>query len=382
MKSAESFSKNWFRSFSEWGSGPIDRTLTTAIFVLAAAGMVMVYSASYIYAQERFHDGLFFIKRHGMHLVLGSLAFTLGYLVSLKRLEKSAYAILLTCTGLLVLTMLTSFAQKAGGASRWISILGLKFQPAELAKAGVVIFVAAQLSRKQGEPQNWRTGFLAYFVPAAPIYGLLLMQPDFGTTVLLLLTTALVLLATGIRIHYILTTMAVLVPAGAGLILSSSYRLARVQAFLDPWKDASGKGFQVIQSLVAVYSGRWFGVGLGNSKEKLFYLPEAHNDFIFAVAAEELGVFGIVFFVSLFFIIVTRGLRAAAAAHNLFNRGLALGIVVMIGLQAFFNMGVVMGLLPTKGLPLPLVSYGGTSLVINLFLFGILTKLSSASQES
>lgn len=380
MKSAGITTKNWFRSFktarpNTGNPGDLDRTLWIAIFVLLAAGVIMVYSASYIYAQDRFKDGLYFFKRHLVHVGIGILVFFIGLKTPLRKLEKWAYVILGFTTVLLLLTLIPAFAHKAGGAARWLSFGPFSMQPSELAKAAMLVFIAAQLSRKQGEPQNWRTGFLAYFVPATPIYLLLLMQPDFGSTALLLLTTTLVLMATGIRIQYILATLAVLIPTGAMLILSSPYRLARVQAYLDPWKDAAGKGFQVIQSLVAVYSGQWFGVGLGNSKEKLFYLPEAHNDFIFAVAAEELGVFGIVFFTALFLMVVSRGLRAAAAADTLFEQGLSLGIATMIGLQAFFNMGVVLGLLPTKGLPLPLVSYGGTSLVVTMLLFGWLAQL-------
>jgi cell division protein FtsW len=335
----------------------------------------MVYSASYIYAEERFHDGLYFFKRHMVFSLLGVGAFLAGSRVPMAWLKRMAFPFLGLCTVLVLATLIPGLGRRAGGAARWLVLGPLGLQPAELLKAAVLLFVAAQLERKEGERQNWRTGFLAYFAAALPAYVLLLLQPDFGSTILLLATTTLVLLATGIRVQYIATMLAGTATAGALLILTSPYRRARVEAFLDPWKDAAGKGFQVIQSLVAVYSGSWLGVGLGNSKEKLFYLPEAHNDFIFAVVAEELGVFGILFFTGIFLTIVLRGLKAAAASRTTFERGLALGISVMIGLQAFFNIGVVLGLLPTKGLPLPLVSYGGTSLIVTMLQLGVLTQL-------
>ena len=362
-----------------------DRTLLIAVFALLAAGLVMVYSASFIYAQERFGDGLHFFRRHLIFAAVGAGAFILGLKLSTEKLREHSFHILGAATALLLLPLIPGIAHRAGGASRWIAIGIFTLQPAKIAKVAVLIYVAAQLHRKEGMPQNWRSGFLTYFIAALPAYFLLLMQPDFGTTVLLLATTTLVLLATGIRIQYIAATLGALIPAGALLILSSPYRRARVEAFLDPWKDAAGKGFQVIQSLVAVYSGKWLGVGLGNSKEKLFYLPEAHNDFIFAVAAEELGVFGIMFFTALFLVIVLRGLKAAARVDTTFERGLHLAsrqspFAIMLGLQAFFNMGVVLGLLPTKGLPLPLVSYGGTSLICSMFLFGLLAQLSGRGE--
>ena len=208
---------------------------------------------------------------------------------------------------------------------------------------------------------------------------LLLCQPDFGTVALLLCSTFCMLLAAGVRTRYLVTTLAAVLPTGAALILISPYRRARVLGFLDPWSDPAHKGFQVIQSFIAFFSGKWFGVGLGNSREKLFYLPEAHNDFIFAVVGEELGLMGVAFFVALFLVVVWRGLNAAQRLEGPFERALAAGIACCIGLQAFFNMGVVLGLLPTKGLPLPLISYGGTSLIVTLFMLGIVAQLSEKS---
>ncbi len=353
-----------------------DRTLWLAIFALLAAGLVMVYSSSFIFAQERFKDGLYFFKRHLIFMGAGLGTFVLGWRLPIDRLRQYTFLLMLAALLILVGALVPGLAHRSGGASRWITIFGLTFQPSELAKLAVLIFVATQISRKIDYQENFRTGFLTYFIPVIPVYVLLLCQPDFGTVALLLCTTFCMLLACGVRIKYLVTTMAVLVPTATSLILTSSYRRARLMSFLDPWSDPAHKGFQVIQSFIAFFSGKWFGVGLGNSREKLFYLPEAHNDFIFSVVGEELGLFGVLFFVGLFLVIVLRGLTAAQKIERPFERALTVGISVCIGLQAFFNMGVVLGLLPTKGLPLPLISYGGTSLVITLFMLGLLAQLS------
>lgn len=373
MKNAGTTSRN--------SSPSSDGTLWLAIFALLAAGFVMVYSSSFIFAQERFKDGLYFFKRHLMFSVVGMATFVAGWRLPLEKLRPNTKRIYLLALVALVCVLIPGIGHKVGGARRWISIFGFTFQPAEFAKLAVMLFVATQLSRKLGQQDNFRTGFLTYFIGAVPLYFLLLMQPDFGTVALLLCTTFCMLLASGVRVKYLVTSVALLVPTASILIFTSPYRKARVLGFLDPWSDPAHKGFQIIQSFIAFYSGKFFGVGLGNSREKLFYLPEAHNDFIFAVVGEELGLLGVLFFVALFLTIVMRGLKAVERLEQPFERGLAAGITACIGLQAFFNMGVVLGLLPTKGLPLPLISYGGTSLIVTLFMLGLLAQLAEKSDS-
>lgn len=368
MKNAGTISKS--------SSANSDRTLWLATFALLAAGLVMVYSSSFIFAQERYKDGLYFFKRHILFLVVGVAMFVAGWRVQVDLLRKHSAKLLLVALIGLACALIPGIAHRAGGASRWIQLAGFTIQPAEFAKLAVLVFVAAQLSRKLDHQDNFRSGFLAYFIGAIPAYVLLLLQPDFGTVALLLATTFCMLLVCGVRARYLATTLLAIIPTAVGLVMTSPYRRARVLGFLDPWSDPAHKGFQIIQSLIAFVAGKWFGVGLGNSREKLFYLPEAHNDFIFAVVGEELGMFGVVFFVSLFLIIIWRGLNASQRLEAPFERGLAAGIATCIGLQAFFNMGVVLGLLPTKGLPLPLISYGGTSLIVTLFMLGLLAQLS------
>lgn len=359
--------------------GNADKALWLAIFALLAAGLVMVYSSSFIFAQERYKDGLYFFKRHLIFGVAGVALFLAGWRLPVEQLQKHSSKIMGAAMLGLIGALMPGMAHRAGGASRWISLAGFTFQPSEFAKLAVLVFVANQLSKKLSLQSNFRSGFLTYFIGALPIYGLLLCQPDFGTVALLLCTTFCMLLVVGVRLRYLITTIAAIIPTALTLILTSSYRKARLMSFLDPWSDPAHKGFQVIQSFIAFYSGKIFGVGLGNSREKLFYLPEAHNDFIFSVVGEELGLVGVIFFVGLFLIVVMRGLNAANRLEKPFERGLAAGITACIGLQAFFNMGVVLGILPTKGLPLPLISYGGTSLVITLFMLGVLSQLSEKS---
>ncbi|MBI2605111.1 MAG: putative lipid II flippase FtsW [Deltaproteobacteria bacterium] len=352
-----------------------DRTLWLAVFALLAAGLVMVYSSSFIFAKDRYRDGLFFFKRHLVFSAVGIGAFLFAWRLPVEKLRAAAVPMLLAVTAALGATLIPGLSRHAGGAARWLNVAGFTFQPSELAKFAVILYVATQLSRKLDRQDNWRSGFLTYFIGTLPIYVLLLNQPDFGTAAVCAAVTFLMLLSCGVRMRYLLTSIGLMIPAAAILILTQPYRVKRVLGFLDPWSDPAHKGFQVIQSFLAFFSGKWFGVGLGNSHAKLLYLPEAHNDFIFAIVGEELGLFGVVFFVGLFAVLVSRGLKTVERLGDPFERGLAAGITSLVGIQAFFNMAVVLGLLPTKGLPLPLISYGGTALITMLFLLGILARL-------
>ncbi len=346
-----------------------------------SAGLVMVYSSSFIYALDKYKDGMHFFKKHLLYMGFGLIAFLVGWKFPLHKLKEKAHWIFFGVLGLLLLTLVPGFSQKAGGASRWLNLFGFVFQPSELVKVAVIVCVAKLISKKIHRQDNWRSGFLTYFIGTTPFYIMLMLQPDFGTTALCLAVTFLMLLASGAKKRYLFTSVSLLAPIASYLILSSPYRKARVLGFLDPWSDPQHKGFQVIQSYLAFYSGKFFGVGIGNSKEKLFYLPEAHNDFIFAVIGEELGLIGVLFFVSLFLVLIFRGIKAMDKQAYPFERALAAGITSLIGMQAFFNMAVVLGLLPTKGLPLPLISYGGTALITNLFLLGLLAQLAEFREE-
>jgi cell division protein FtsW len=265
----------------------------------------------------------------------------------------------------------------AGGARRWIRVAGFSFQPGELAKVAMVLYLARSLARKKEKVRSFTIGFLPHTIVAGALVLLVLLQPDFGTAVTIALLLFTLLFAAGARISWLVGSLIVAAPVAVHLVASSPYRMKRILAFLDPWAHRQDIGYQVTESLMSVGSGGLFGLGLGAGKQKLFYLPEAHTDFIVAVIGEELGLMGIGLVLVLFALLVWRGVRAAFNAPDPFGAYLALGITSQVGLQAIVNMAVAFGLLPTKGLTLPFISYGGTSLVLTLAAAGVLLAISS-----
>jgi cell division protein FtsW len=346
----------------------------------------MVYSASYIFADERTGDGFTYIKKQLLYAVLGFGAFFVSSRIPHSRWYRWAPAALFTVLTLLVLVMVPGIGARAGGAQRWINLGIFRFQPAELAKLVGVMFVARQLLRHQRELYDFRKGVIAPVALLIPVMVLLLLQPDFGSTALLAGTTFILMYIAGVRPLYLFGGLFSGAAASAALIITSPYRMARVMTFIDPWRDPAGKGFQVIQSMLGLHNGSLLGQGLGNGKEKLFFLPEAHNDFIFAVIGEELGFVGVAAVILAYILFIYRGLKISWNAldqrQDRFGFYLGCGISIILGLQAFINMAVVMGLLPTKGLTLPLISYGGSALTLNLFSIGILYSISKANQGS
>lgn len=347
-------------------------------------GLLMVYSSSFIFAQERTGDGFAFIKKQLLFAIMGT-----GLLVGMsafdyRKLYRWSYWILGAITALLALVLVPGMGSRAGGAQRWIGLGFLNVQPAEIAKFALILFVARQLERKADRIDRFVPGVLSSVMMVVPALGLLLLQPDFGSVVMISLVIFVLMFLAGVPLKYLLAPVCLGIVGAAAAILGSPYRHARLLAYLDPWKDPSGKGFQILQSLVGLHNGRIFGVGLGNGKEKLFYLPEAHNDFIFAVIGEELGFIGIACVVAAFVFFVYRGLRVAWVRLNehedRFGFLLAAGITLMIGLQGFINMSVVLGLLPTKGLSLPFISYGGSALLMDLTAIGILLSIAKGAK--
>ena len=346
----------------------------------------MVYSASYIFAEERTGDGFTYIKKQLLFAVMGLFAFIISARIPHAKWYRLAPAAVLGVISLLVLVMVPGMGARAGGAQRWINFGIFRFQPAELAKLVGVIFVARQLVRHQRELYLFRKGVIAPIALLLPIMGLLLLQPDFGSTALLAGTTFILMYIAGVRALFLFGGLFGASAIASALIFFSPYRMARVMTFMDPWRDPAGKGFQVIQSMLGLHNGSLFGQGLGNGKEKLFFLPEAHNDFIFAVIGEELGFIGVGAVILAYIFFIFRGLKISWTALNArqdrFGFYLGCGISIILGLQAFINMAVVMGLLPTKGLTLPLISYGGSALILNLFALGILYSISKANHGS
>jgi cell division protein FtsW len=360
-----------------------DQQLLLITMTLTCLGVVMVYSASAVMADKRYHDGFYFLKRQGGFAMVGTLLMLVTMQVDYHFWQRWALKILIFSLLLLLVVLIPGLGGSAGGSSRWIKIIaGFRFQPSELAKIALIFYLAFALDRKQEKIKSLGPGFLSYMVVLLLLMALLLKQPDLGSVVTLFLVAFIVLFAAGTRPAYIMTVILLSLPAFYLLVMRVAYRKRRIMAFLDPWQDPQNSGFQIIQSLMAMGTGGLLGQGLGAGKQKLFYLPEAHTDFILAVIGEELGFVGILVVVGLYFVLVERSLRIALGAPDPFGRFLALGIAVLLGVEATVNMGVVTGLLPTKGLALPLVSYGGSSLLITLSAIGILLNISSSGNRN
>lgn len=353
----------------------IDRVLFGTVVILLLFGLVMVFSASAVIAQQQYHSSYYFLFRQGLWALIGLVLMGIMMNFDYRRLAKPTVIFpALAIQVLLLLAVL--FWSPTRSAHRWLGIGSIGFQPSEMAKVIIVIFLAYFLEMRKGEISDWKRTLLPIGLVVGTDALLVLKEPDFGTTMALGMIVAAMLFVAGLPLVYFGYGMMAAFPLLFMLIFHVSYRLRRVMAFLHPYSDPLGVGFQIIQSYIAVGTGGIAGVGLMEGKEKLFFLPEPQTDFIFSVISEELGFIGAVLVVALFGVILWRGLRAAARCSNDFGRLLAIGITVMVVGQALVNISVVIGLLPTKGIPLPLISYGGSSLVMTLFALGILLNIS------
>jgi cell division protein FtsW len=359
------------------GAPALDGVLLAAVLALTAVGAVMVYSASAVTAAERLGDQFHYLKRQlvaaGIGLALMGIALRLGH----RRVAALAYPILGATLVLLALVPIVGVV--AGGARRWLDLGLLRFQPAELAKVALVLYLARSLSRKDGEAlRSFGLGFLPHALVTGVLVLLCLLQKDLGTGVVLLVVMFAMLFAAGVRPLHLAGAAALAVPGIWAAIAFSPHRLPRVRCFLNPFSPEcrDGAGFQLVESLLGIGNGGWVGQGLGQGKGKLFYLPAAHTDFIAAVVAEETGLLGVSLLVLLFAVVIWRGLRAGARASDAFASHAALGLTVLVGAQALVNLAVVFGLAPTKGLTLPFVSYGGSSLMTLLGAAGVLLSVS------
>jgi cell division protein FtsW len=358
-----------------------DRSLAWAALLLAAAGLVAVYSASIATAEaSRYasHNPAYFLLRHGAFLAVALLAATVVFLVPVRAWQAAAPWAFLACLLLLIMVLVPGLGREANGARRWLDLRVVSAQPSELMKLAVVLYAADYTVRKHGVLKSFKRGLLPMLAVMLLVSWLLLREPDFGALVVIAVTAFAVLFLGGMNGRHFATLLAMLGVGFTLLVLLSPYRMQRIFGFLDPWSDAFGKGYQLSHALIAFGRGEWLGVGLGASVEKLFYLPEAHTDFILAVIAEELGFAGVALVIALYAWIVLRAFaigRQAAQRERHFSALAAQGIGIWIGFQALINMGVNMGLLPTKGLTLPLMSYGGTGLVVNCVALAILLRI-------
>jgi cell division protein FtsW len=358
----------------------MDHTLLIVTITLALVGLVMVFSASAVVAGNRFHDSGYFLKRQLAWLTFGFLLLHLASHIDYVWWKRLSIPLLGLMSVLLVMVLIPSLGVAAKGARRWLRLGPISIQPAEMVKLVAVIYLAAYLTKKEERLASFSSGLLPALIVVAVLSGLVLLEPDLGTVVVMGLVTVGLLFLGGARISHLLMLGLCAVPVVLVLVLGSSYRRQRLMTFLAPWKDASDAGFQITQSFLAFGSGGPFGVGLGEGKQKLFFLPEAHTDFVLALVGEELGLVGTGAIILLFALFVVRGFQIAARARMPFGRYLGMGITLLIGIQALVNACVVTGLLPTKGLTLPFVSYGGSSLVISLIGVGILLNISRDRQ--
>lgn len=359
----------------------LDRGLLFAIFALLGIGLVQVYSSSFIFAIESRGDGLFFFKRQlffafagvGVLLVTANLPFRL--------IEKYGWGLWLAAGVGVLATMVPGLGIKAGGAARWLNLPGgFVFEPSELLKISLSLLLATYFSRSFENlgKYEWPARAAIFMIPLLFV----LRQPDFGTFAICSAVFIAVLFAFGLQWRYVIAAFAVAIPAFYFLVMNVPYRRARVLAFLDPWADPEVKGFQAIQSMMSFQSGGLTGAGLGQGQGKLFFLPEAHTDFTMAVLGEEMGFVGFLVVVGLYGYIVFRGLQLATRCEDRFQKVLALGLSLTFAFSVFINIGVVMGLLPTKGLTLPFLSYGGSSLLMCCFMFGLLLNVDRTERKA
>jgi cell division protein FtsW len=357
----------------------VDSWLFTVTLLLIFIGLVMVFSASAVMAKERYGSGYFFLLRQLGWATAGILAMVLAMKTDYRRYKHPAAVFsLLGVTTLLLISVF--FLDRAHHTHRWFHLGPLSFQPSEMAKPALILFLAFFLESRTKSMQDWRNTVLPAAVPTLIFIALIVFQPDLGTAIACAAITGCVLFVAGLDLRYLgYAFLASLAPLYF-LIFHVAYRRDRILAFLNPYSDPQGRGFHIIQSLIAVSTGGITGVGLMEGKQKLFYLPEPHTDFIFAVTAEELGLVGALVVVLLFAIFLWRGVRTALRTQDMFGRFLAVGITSMIVVQAFINISVVLGLMPTKGIPLPLVSYGGSSLLVTLACIGVLLNISKQAE--
>ncbi len=349
------------------------RVLFVCVFLLVGLGVVMTYSSSAVYAQYRYSNSEYFLLRQFLYALLGTTILFGTASIPISFWQKNARAMMLLAVTFLILVYAPVIGHSGGGAQRWINLGIVNFQPAEFAKIAVCIYLADYLSRKT---KVIRKGSLTIFFPPLFLIGLIciltILQPDLGSTAFIVLLVMVLFFLAGIRLRYVFAALAVVLPALYFLVARVPYRASRVTAYLNPWNDPQGSGFQIIQSLLAFGLGGVKGEGLGQGMQKLFYLPSSYNDFIFSVIAEELGLIGLIFVLLLYVIIFICGIQMAEKAKGDFQRLLIISLTLMIVLQAIIHMLVTTGLIPTKGLPLPFVSFGGTSLLFSMMAVGLL----------
>jgi cell division protein FtsW len=357
-----------------------DMRLLFPVLFLVCIGVVMVYSASSAISLKTHGSSYLFLKKQAVFAVVGMALLLMFRRLPYQFLRPLAYPLLVVAVFLLAAVQLPGFGVAAGGSTRWLRAGEFTFQPSEFARLALMIYLAYSLEKKRDRLKSFAIGFVPHVLVLALLMALILLQPDFGSAAILAAATWIVLFAGGVRLVHLLGSLILLLPAVGILMIQAEYRLKRLLSFLDPWQYPAAEGYQIIHSMMAFGTGGIWGTGIGKGYQKLFYLPEPHTDFIFSVIGEELGLVGVTVILALYTIILWRGITIARNTEDMFGSLLALGLTVGICLQVCVNMGVALGLLPTKGLTLPFLSYGGTSLLVNMASIGILMNISATAR--
>ena len=356
-----------------------DSILCVTVAILVLIGIVMVFSSSAAYTEQ--NDSFYFLKRQVLWCLLGTGLLLITKNLDYHKLHQYTYPIMIFTFLLLIVVMFPEFSKKVGGARRWLVFGEFSFQPSELAKFTLVLFIAKSLVKRADKLRNFAYGYLPNLIVLGFFFIPILFQPDFGTVMVILTVTFTMLFIAGLRKKFLFLSILAIIPFIALAISFAEYRTRRIIAFLNPWEDPSGAGFQAVQSFYAFGRGGFWGAGLGESSQKLYRLPEAHTDFIFSVIGEELGFVGTTAIVLLFLIFIWRGFLTAYQAKDPFGTHLATGLTLLIGLQAFINLGVASGLLPTKGLTLPFISMGGSSMLVTMLSVGVILNISEQTAK-
>lgn len=354
----------------------LDPVLLACVLLLMGFGLVMVYSTSSIYALKKFNDAFYFLKRQAIFMAMGLVVFFIVTKIDLRFWRALAYPLLILSLSMLLL-IFTKFGKTVGGATRWLNFGGINFQPVEFAKFSLIVYLAYSIDKKAEKIKTFSIGVLPHLIVIGLFFGLIIMQPDFGNAIIMVCISLGMMVIGGVRLSHIILIGILGSPLFIYEIFHSGYRFRRFMTFLNPWADPTGAGFQIIQSTLAFASGGIFGTGLGNGRQKLFYLPASHTDFIFSNIGEELGLVGILFTIMLYSVILWRGFFALRWEQDWFILLLVSGMLLMIILGALINMCVGLGALPTKGLTLPLISYGGSSVIVTCAALGIIMNFTS-----
>ena len=357
-----------------------DIQLLFPVLFLVGIGIVMVYSASSAMALKKFGSDYLFLKKQAGFALIGIVVLVVCRHFPYRWYRPLTYPLLGLAVVFLIAIQLSGFGFSAGGSARWLRFGVLSFQPSEFARFALIVFLAYSLDKKRERIKEFSIGFVPHIFVFGVLAACILKQPDFGSVAIMAALTWAMMFVGGVRCFHLITALILLLPAAVYFLINAEYRLERLWSYLDPWKYSADEGYQAIQSMIAFGNGGLLGTGIGKGYQKLFYLPEAHTDFIFSIIGEEFGLIGVLIIIALYSLILLKGIQIARQAPDTFGALLAVGLTIAMGLQIFINMGVAMGLLPTKGLTLPFLSYGGTSLMLNMAAVGVLMNISAARE--